>query len=68
MLHAWFKKIMVVVNCLFAIPVIWVMIRELIRPGDLRAGRVLTTAILVAIPLAGTIAITIVGNAVLEDD
>lgn len=68
MLYSRFKKIMVLLNCLFAIPVIWVIVRELLRPGEIRVSRVLAIAALVALPLAGTIAITIAGYGVLRDD
>lgn len=63
----WFKITMTVVNCLFAVPVIWVLIRELIGPGPVNPGRVAAAVGLVAIPLCGTLAITIAGSAVLGE-
>ncbi len=67
MIHKWFTKIMIVINCLFAVPVIWVVVRELAKPGPVKISRVLMTAALVAIPLCGTVAITIAGRSVLDD-
>lgn len=62
----WFKIIMTAINCLFAVPVVWALIRELAGPGPVNPGRVAATVGLVAIPLFGTLAITIAGSAVLE--
>lgn len=68
MVHKWFKKVMTVINLLFTLPVIWVVVRELFRPGPVMVGRVFATAAMVCLPLAGTIAITIAGCAVLAED
>lgn len=62
-----FKKVMFVVNCLMAAPVIYIIIKELSADGTVRPARILTTALLMAIPLCSTIAITITGSAVLKD-
>lgn len=66
MLHR-FKKIMMIINCLMAVPVIYVIIKEFIGPEPVRPARILATALLMAIPLCSTIAITITGSAVLDD-
>lgn len=68
LIHSWFRRIMMVINCLFALPVVFVIIRELTSSGPFRTGRVLATTALVALPLVGTMAITIAGLAVLSED
>ena len=68
MIHKWFKRIMTIINCLFAVPVVLVLIRELTKPGPVKISRILGTLALVAIPLCATIAITITGSAVLSED
>lgn len=62
-----FKKIMMIINSLMAVPVIYVIIKEVISPEPVRPARILATALLMAIPLCSTIAITITGSAVLDD-
>lgn len=59
---------MTVINCLVVVPVIWVIVSDLAGPGPVKLSRALATAALVALPLCGTIAITIAGSAVLSDD
>ncbi len=68
MIQKRFKQIMTVINLLFIIPVGWVIIGEIMQPGPLKIGRIVTTAVLAAVPLGGTIAITITGSAVLKKD
>lgn len=62
-----FKKIMMIINGLMAVPVIYVIIKEIISPEPVRPARIVATALLMAIPLGSTIAITITGSAVLDD-
>lgn len=68
MLHKRFKIIMTTINILMAVPVVYVLARELLSPEPLHLSRVFAAVLLMAIPLAGTVAITITGSAVLDDN
>ena len=68
MVHKWFRRGMITINCLFAIPVVLVIFRELTGPGQAHFGKVLAAVALVGVPLCGTLAITIAGCAVLAEE
>lgn len=67
MIYKWFNKIMLIINGLFVVPVLWVVVRELAGPKPFQLSRVAVVAGLMALPLCGTLAITIAGRAVLDD-